>query len=301
MIWKTAFVVGLLKKSIPFILTVACILHSDEICKANGESGKLHVFVSILPQAYFVERVGGTHVEVEVLVGPGQSPATFEPTPQQMTKLSQTSVYFSIGVPFEKRLVEKIQATLTNLRIIDTRQGIKLRTMQDEHHGGSSDPHIWLNPNLVKIQATTICDELCRLDPQNAAEYRKNLKAFKTDLHEVDTRIAQMLAPLRGRKFYVFHPSFGYFADAYGLTQVAVEMEGKEPGAKELASLINQAIEDSVKVIFVQPQFSARSTKAVAEAIGGVVVLIDPLAKDYLQNLEDIAEKIVRVLGKTQE
>jgi len=301
MIWKTAFVVGLLKKSIPFILTVACILHSNEICNANGESGKLHVFVSILPQAYFVERVGGTHVEVEVLVGPGQSPATFEPTPQQMTKLSQTSVYFSIGVPFEKRLVEKIQATLTNLRIIDTRQGIKLRTMQDEHHGGSSDPHIWLNPNLVKIQATTICDELCRLDPQNAAEYRKNLKAFKTDLHEVDTRIAQMLAPLRGRKFYVFHPSFGYFADAYGLTQVAVEMEGKEPGAKELASLINQAIEDSVKVIFVQPQFSARSTEAVAEAIGGVVVLIDPLAKDYLQNLEDIAEKIVRVLGKTQE
>jgi len=301
MIWKTAFVVGLLKKSIPFFLTVACILHSNEICKANGESEKLHVFVSILPQAYFVERVGGTHVEVEVLVGPGQSPATFEPAPQQMTKLSQTSVYFSIGVPFEKRLVEKIQATLTNLRIIDTRQGIKLRTMQDEHHGGSSDPHIWLNPNLVKIQATTICDELCRLDPQNAAEYRKNLKAFKTDLHEVDTRIAQMLAPLRGRKFYVFHPSFGYFADAYGLTQVAVEMEGKEPGAKELASLINQAIEDSVKVIFVQPQFSARSTKAVAEAIGGVVVLIDPLAKDYLQNLEDIAEKIVRVLGKTQE
>ena len=285
-------------KGVLFLSAAVCLLCFNSVYGVDKEEVKLSLFVSILPQAYFVERVGRSHVEVEVLVGPGQSPATFELTPQQMAKLTQADAYFRIGLPFEKRLVGKIQAALSDLRVVDIRQGIQLRTMEHEHHNDGSDPHIWLDPMLVKVQATTVCEELCRLDPVNATEYKENLKAFKADLDEVDARLTQALEPLRGQKFYVFHPSYGYFGDAYGLTQIAVEVEGKEPGARRLAALIDQAKEDSVKVIFVQPQFSAKSAEAVAEAIGGVVVPIDPLARDYLKNLEDIAEKIVRGLAK---
>jgi len=284
-----------------FLSAAVCLLCFSSVYGGEKEKVRLSLFVSILPQAYFVERVGGSHVEVEVLVGPGQSPATFELTPKQMAKLTQADAYFRIGLPFEKRLVGKIQTALSDLRVVDTRQGIQLRTMEHEHHNDGSDPHLWLDPMLVKVQAATVCEELCRLDPVNVDAYKKNLKAFKADLDEVDAKITQALEQLKGRKFYVFHPSYGYFGDAYGLTQVAVEVEGKEPSARRLAALIDQAKEDSVKVIFVQPQFSAKSAKAVAEAIGGVIVPIDPLARDYLKNLEDIAEKIARGLAKEKE
>jgi len=285
-------------KGVLFLSVAVYLLRFNSVYGVDKEEVRLSLFVSILPQAYFVERVGGSHIEVEVLVGPGQSPATFELTPQQMTKLTQADAYFRIGLPFEKQLVGKIRAALSDLRVVDTRRGIKLRTMEHEHHNDGSDPHIWLDPKLVKVQAATVCEELCRLDPVNVEAYKKNLETFKADLDEVDARITRALEPLKGRKFYVFHPSYGYFGDAYGLTQVAVEVEGKEPSARQLATLIDQAKEDSVKVIFVQPQFSAKSAEAVAEAIGGVIVPIDPLARDYLRNLEDIAEKIARGLAK---
>ncbi len=278
-----------------------CLLCLTSVYAGENEKARLSLFVSIQPQAYFVERVGGSYVEVEVLVGPGQSPATFEPTPKQMARLTRADAYFRIGVPFEKRLLAKIQTAFPDLRVIDTHQGIKLRTMEHGHHNGGFDPHIWLDPKLVKVQAASVCEELCRLDPANAAEYKESLSAFRADLDEVDARISRALEPLKGRKFYVFHPSYGYFGDAYGLTQVAVEVEGKEPGARQLADLMDQAREDSVKVIFVQPQFSAKSAEAVAKAIGGTVVPLDPLARDYLKNLEDIAGKIVQGLAGKKE
>ena len=140
---------------------------------------------------------------------------------------------------------------------------------ESETNAGRPDPHIWLNPLLVKTQARTICDALVELDPQHAADYRKNLAAFEADLDRVHAEIAATLAPLKGRELFVFHPAFGYFADAYGLKQVPVEIEGKEPTAKQLAELIARAKADHVKVIFVQPQFSRKSAEAIAQAIGG--------------------------------
>jgi zinc transport system substrate-binding protein len=263
---------------------------------AEDSERQLKVFVSILPQAYFVERVGGPDVNVEVLVGPGQSPETFEPTPQQLASLAQADIYFHIGLPFEDRLLEKIHATMKDLPIIDTRQGIKLRALHSEHEGVNTDPHVWLDPKLVSIQAETICKAFIRLDSTHSVRYEENLHAFQTDLRNVDVKIAQTLKPLKGRTFYVFHPSFGYFADAYGLIQTAVETDGKEPSAKQLATLIDDARREGVKVIFIQPQFSSKSAEVVAKAIGGTVVPLDPLSRDYLGNLEDIADKIARAL-----
>jgi len=294
---------------VPVALAVLVVVFVSRRADENLP-GRLRVVVSIPPQAYLVGRVGGEYVEVQVLVGPGQSPHTFEPTPRQAAGLARAHLYFTIGVPFEERLLEKITASGGGVRVVDTCKGVKLRSMsadelsheegEDEGGAGRLDPHTWLSPRLAKVQAANICEGLKAVDPRHAAAYERNLKALQADLDEVDARIAEALAPLKGRKFFVFHPAFGYFADAYGLKQVPVEIEGKSPGPRRLAALIEKARREGVKVIFVQPQFSPRGAQAVAEAIGGVVVPMDPLARDYLKNLEHIAQQIKRALGDVQ-
>ncbi|MBN2583698.1 MAG: zinc ABC transporter substrate-binding protein [Planctomycetes bacterium] len=298
-------------------MTAGRCLAADE--ESPSPEQKVHVFVSILPQACFVERVGGERVQVDVMVGPGQSPETYELMPKQMVRLAAARAFFRIGVPFEESLLKKIAATMPNLHIVDTRKGITLRVMEHSHHhhaehgedaeddhdthgnAGESekpeeqkgtDPHIWLSPRLVKIQARTICDELVRLDPAHESEYRDNLKRFESDLDDVDRKVAEALSPLKGSEFFVFHPAYGYFGDAYGLRQVPVEVEGKEPSARQLVELIEKARKAGVKVIFVQPQFSTTAAETVARSIGGAVVPLDPLARDYLANLTVMAEKI---------
>jgi len=303
-------------------LAVAFAAVAAASCQApseqKGARDRIGVFVSVPPQAYFVERIGGPWVEVEVLVPPGQSPATYEPTPRQMARLAKARVYFRAGLPFEQRLIAKISSSLKELKIVDTRKGIRLRMMAEPFGspvgaaagptsgsaaGGKApaatpDPHVWLDPCLAKIQARTMCEALAALDPGHAAQFRRNLRALENDLDAVDTRIARLLEPVRGRAFYVFHPAYGYFADRYGLRQVAVEMGGKEPGPRRLAELIGKARRDGVRALFVQPQFSSAAVRAVAEAIGAKVVVLDPLAHDYIKNLEDIAKKIREGIGR---
>jgi zinc transport system substrate-binding protein len=267
---------------------------------AKTTTGEISAFVSILPQAYFVERIGGKYVDVTVLVGPGQSPATYEPTPKQMARLGRSQLYFRIGTPFERGFIDKISRTFTNLTIIDTRKGVTLRYFKQSQGLEVPDPHIWLDPKRVKIQAETISKALKETDPAHADEFEKNLKAFQADLDRVDMKIAGILAPLKGGKIYVFHPAFGYFAESYGLTQVAVEIEGKEPSPKQLSRLINMAKKEEVRVIFVQPQYATKEARTVARAIGGVVVPINPLPWDYLKNLEDMANIIEKGLRRQQ-
>jgi len=265
---------------------------------ARGGPPRLSVFVSILPQKYFVERIGGDHVAVSVLLPRGQSEVTYEPTPRQMVELSHARVYFQTLVPFEKRLVEKVKTTLKSVNIVNTCAGLDLRAGHDGHHHPAEeiDPHVWMSPRLVKLQARAIGDELGRLDPANEIDYRRNLAAFEADLDRVDQQIAGSLAAFPGRAFYVFHPAYGYFADAYGLEQVAVESGGKDPAAKRLAELVERAKREGVRIIFVQPQFSRASAEAVAQQIDGKIVSLDPMAKDYLDNLVRIAECIAAAL-----
>ncbi len=312
---------------------VICILLICAAPVAGKEApGKLRAFVSILPQKYFVERIGGDLVDVRVLVGPGQSPHTFDPTPRQMTELSRSTVYFRIGIPFEDTLMPKLRATLKGSTVVDTRKGIELRRMDadadhdhhenadEAHHGhdatehsnnisgdkhdghtheaGAPDPHTWLDPMLVKVQAQTICEALCKIDPAHAETYRKNLAAFEHDLDKVDADIQKALAPIKGNKIFVFHPAYGYFADRYGLKQTAVETGGKEPAARQLAALIAKAKQEGVKVIFVQPQLGLKNAQTIATEIGGAVVSLDPLAPDYIRNLEEMAAKVKSALSR---
>lgn len=293
---------------VAIILSVSLSLSLfSPLCSAGRDAETMTVFASIQPQAFFIERIGGERVAVQAMVQPGHSPATYEPTPRQMADLSRARLYFRIGVAFENSFLRKISSTMDTLRIIDTRHGVPMRTMASHVHGEAdhhhhwhphsehtamTDPHIWLDPNRVKIQAQTIADALSQADPAGKETYSKNLAAFITELDDLDGKIRQILEPVTGRTFMVFHPSWGYFADAYGLRQEPIEFEGKDPSARHLAQIIDTARSENIKVIFVQPQFSRSKADAVAAAINGTVLTIDPLARNYIENLESAARAI---------
>ncbi len=292
--------------------------------EAPATSGKLQVAVGIPPIAYFAEKVGGELVTVRTLLAPGQSPHTFEPTPSDITAIVQANVLLETGWPFEVQLVAKLKELNPSMKVADLTQGIRFRQFTavereaDEKaemaeaggkaqgaaaaHGGHAgpaaapDPHIWLNPKNAVIMAGGIARSFAEADPAHAADYRKNADALTAELRKLDEELAAALAPLKGKKFMVYHPAFGYFADAYGLIQVPVEVEGKEPGPQQLVQFTQLAKTQGVKVIFVQPQFSARSAAAVAEAIGGVVAPMDDLAYDYVGNLREMARKVAAAL-----
>jgi zinc transport system substrate-binding protein len=167
----------------------------------------------------------------------------------------------------------------------------------DSHAEGAPDPHVWLSPALVKSQALAICDALVQLDPVHRDEYTTNLSAFVADIDALDAHIRETLSGLGGTKFMVFHPTWGYFARDYGLEQVAVEVGGQEPSAQELARLIEEAREEGIQVVFAQPEFSTQDAETIAEEIGGRVLLISPLAPDWLDNMRSVAETFAQVLG----
>ena len=256
------------------------------------------IFVTIMPLVYLVERIGGNRVLVNALVLPGKNSVTYTPSFKQMMGLARAKIFFRIGVPMENGLMPKIKNIGKHMLIIDTRKGIRMRRMERGHHQhdgeGALDPHIWLDPNLVKIQAKTICEALAQVDPEGISEYTAGFNSFIADLDLLDKKIKAAFASVRGSSFFVFHPAFGYFADAYGLKQVAVEIEGKAPKGKDLSLFIEKAIKENVRVIFVQPQFDKTAAKKIAKTINGTVVSIDPLAKDYLENLEKIAGMVAK-------
>ncbi len=252
------------------------------------------VTVSIPPVAFLVERIGGHHVDVNVLVGPGKSPATYDPTPKQFAELINADVFFRLDLPFESRLIENIQAASGHVKVVNLQQNIDMRRMKShgDHGKGADDPHSWLDPRNAKVMAGTICKALASIRPALEQKFENNLDKLETDLDDLHARISNKLSGLSGRRLYVYHPAYGYFADAYGLEQVPVAVQGKQPSARELARLVDQAKKDGAGAVFVQPQFSQKAAKTLAGAIGAEVVPLDPLARDYIRNLADIADKL---------
>jgi zinc transport system substrate-binding protein len=266
---------------------------------SSSVTERLQVFVGVLPQKYLVDRVGGDRVSVGTLVQPGQDPHTFEPTPRQISSLAGSKLYFQIGLSFEGTLIDRMRSSMPELRIVDTRAGITLMPLDaaDEQGDAGMDPHIWMDPRLAKRQALTIRDALIAADPRGRSSYEAGYEALARDLDSVHAELAAALASLRGKEILVFHPAFGYFAQAYGLKQVAVESGGKEPSARELARLIDRCRASGARVVFVQPQFSQAGARAVAEAIGGVVQPMDDLSYDYIANLRNMAKSVTAALG----
>jgi zinc transport system substrate-binding protein len=290
----------------PALLTLfGMLLFFGLFFQNSADAGEpLKVYVSIPPQSHFVKAIGGAHVDVSVMVNPGKSPASYEPSPRQMVKLARADIYFAIGVPFETAWLDKFVEANPKMRIIHTDTGIEKKPIHrhDGHHKtghsheGLKDPHIWLSPPLVMLQARHILTGLTSLDPANTADYEKNYEAFINRLVGLDTFLLKQFSDIKSSRFMVFHPSWGYFADAYGLDQLAIEIEGKTPKAKDVTALIQTAKENDISVIFVQPQFSVKQAKIIAKEIGGTIVEADPLAENWTQNLKQVASAVKQEL-----
>jgi zinc transport system substrate-binding protein len=261
----------------------------------------LETFAGIPPVAYLIKRIGGPHVRVEVLVQPGQDPHIFEPTPRQVIRLSKARLFFKIGMSFEDRLTERITAGDARTTIIDTAANITRLGGVDPDEDAGADPHVWLAPRLLKQMAANIAAALSAADPAHEQDFRANQAALDADLDALDHRFAASLAPYRGQAFYVFHPAFGYFADAYGLRQDSVEIEGKPPTPRQLVKLIQTARADHVKIIFLQPRFNQQAAESIAQSLGGAVMPMDDLAYDVVANLNNIAATVGDALRGVSE
>lgn len=297
----------------------AVVLLCQIMAGSPAYADRLKAFVSITPQQYFVQRIGGSLVDVSVLVPTGADPHTYEPKPRQMAELARAAVYFAVGIDFEKAWLKRIASSSPGMRMVHTDAGIEKMLLSGDHahgndkdrpaapgparhvskpggahahhHAGTPDPHVWLSPPLVKIQARHIADALVAVDSANRTRYEENLADFLRELDALDAELKSIFAGSPGARFMVFHPSWGYFAQAYGLEQVPIEIEGKDPKPAQLKNLIHHAREHGVNVVFVQPQFSVKSAEMVAREIGGQVVVADPMAGNWAENLREVARK----------
>jgi zinc transport system substrate-binding protein len=282
-------------------LAVACLAAVAILCPTTtaAASERPLVFVGIPPLAWVVGQLSDG-VQVEVLLPPGASPHSYEPSPRQMASLDGAGLYLQVGLPFEGPLLAKIEALVPGLRVVDCRQGIELVPMEEhghDHGEGWADPHIWLDPQRMAAVAATAAAALAELLPAEHDAIEDRLRALQSALGKADAGIAARLAPLRGRTLVVFHPAYGYFTRRYGLKQVAVEVEGKAPSARQLAAVVDSLEGLPVQAIFVQPQFSQIAAQRVADTIGCAIVELDPLAGDYLANLDTMTDRIAAALG----
>ena len=267
----------------------------------------LTVTVTLPPQAYFVQRIGGDLVRVNTLIETGIDPHTYEPKPEQLRQMANSQLYLAIGGGMEQGWLSRFTGANPRLQVTDTSQGItkipQIFAGHDHDHGhdhgeksaghdheSGLDPHIWLSPRLVKQQAQTIYQALVQQDPQNQATYQANLQQFLAELDQLDQQIRQQLKPVKNRAFMIFHPEWGYFAKDYGLKMLAIQAEGQEPSAGQLADIIKQAKQNQVKVIFTQPEFNPQTAEVIAKQLGIKVIPISALSGDWKNNLQQVTQ-----------
>ncbi len=305
-----------MKKLIIFIITIlgligilALISYLFFLDNKNlsENNKKLQIIVTILPQKAFIKAVGGSLVDVKELVPPGGSPHTYDLKPSDLVAVERANIYFLNGyLPFEKSNRNKFIDLNPDLKIVDTSRNVKLRYFSEakreeenvkfaheeraeNHNHEGVDPHIWLSPMQVKKQIEVIEKTLSKEDPANSSFYQKNAKNFKKQLDNLHEEIKKEFQKLKTDRFMVFHPAWGYLADEFGLQQIAIEEDGKEPTIKQLKKLIDIAKKEKIKVIFVQAQNTKKIAQSMAEEIDGIIVSIDPLSLDYINNLKKVA------------
>ena len=254
---------------------------------------KLNVAISIPPQEYILEQIAPNLVNATLLVKPGNSPHTYEPKASQMVNLSKAKLYFAIGVEFEKAWLNRFKSQNPNLKIIHTDANISKIPIAFGQEKGELDPHIWLAPKNIKTIAINMANALIEYDSNNTKAYKYNLKKFLNRVDSLDKEIKTKLSNLKNRNFLVFHPSWGYFAKEYNLNQIAIEISGKEPSAKDLIKIIKLAKAKNIKVIFVQPEFSTKSANLIAKELNIAVVKISPLQKNIIKNLTKFTNALV--------
>ncbi|MFK5985536.1 MAG: zinc ABC transporter substrate-binding protein [Pseudomonadota bacterium] len=246
---------------------------------------KTQVFVSILPQQFFVQYLADDFLEVKVLVKPWQSPETFDPSPRQMAMLSESKLYFTLGLGFEQRIIKRIIANNKQLQVIATETGITKI---------ANDPHIWLDPQLVQLQVKNIYMALLMYYPNFKEKLQHRYQQLQNQIKLLDNSLLSLFeqAKSNNAKFVIFHPALNYFSRRYQLNQIAIEKNGKHSSAKYLAKLMSHLKSQSVKYILVEKQFSKKEAQTIARVLNAQLLEFDPLAYSWFNNMQRISKQV---------
>lgn len=255
-------------------------------------AGKPIVMVSIVPERYFVEKVAGDLVDIRVMIPAGANHEMYEPTMDQVISFSKASLYVKLGHPnftFETAWLDKLLSQKSDVKVADASAGCELLP---------EDPHIWLSVKCARSMASNVAAALSVVMPDKKSVFEANLSRFLKEADLLDRELKKLFEGLEGRSFYVFHPAWTYFAEDFGLEQVALEHGHKEPDTHRVQETISRAKEDGAKVIFIQPGMSRGSAELVAREIGGRVISIDPLAADWMDGMRKSALAIKEALAR---
>ncbi len=290
-------------RNLIFLLLIIITLSG---CISQTENAaEVRAATTIIPLGEFVKAVGGERVDVSVLVPPGAEPHTFEPSPSQIRRVADADIYFKSGLGLESWM-DNILKVNPNMLVVETSRGVSLITGTDETdtdeaasvgETGAVDMHIWLSPRRAMIQVQNICDGLIEVDPARRDYYINNRDSYTTKLRELDAYLNSTFAGTEKKKFIVLHPAWIYFASDYGLEQIAIEVEEKEPGPRYLAEIVNTARDNNITTVFVEPQYNPKLAEVIAKEIDGKVVSIDDLAPNYIDNMRTVGEKIAESLS----
>jgi zinc transport system substrate-binding protein len=284
-----------------YLTGIVIMLALSVSCRSDHEdSGKPVVGVSILPQQFFIERIAGELVEVAVMIPPGASPATYEPTAGQLSALSHSELYMRIGyVEFELSWMDKIKSINPDMRVVDLSRGIEtFSESSDEagphaghiHHG--PDPHIWMSLVNASIIATNVCDDLAHQYPEHADQFNQNLQQLLKEIDALHGAVSERLAPYQSMGFMIYHPALTYFARDYHLIQHPLEIEGKTPSPAHMKRMTDLGREEEIKAIFIQRQFDQQNAEVLAGEIGAEIIQIDPLDPEWLIQMGYIADQL---------
>ena len=282
------------------VMSFVLILFLFFSCSRNAQNDKLLIAVSIPPQAWFVSRIAGDKANVLILVPPGQNPHNYEPTPKQMQNLSRAKAWILSGTEFEITLRPKIEALFPDLLIVDGTEGVEFRYLaehehhefDDHDHQSYYDRHTWLGYEPATLMAMKIASSLVVFDYENSDYYFVQMDALIKEIDDVYNELKITLAPLDGKSVFVYHPSFGYFLDEFGIFQEAVETGGKEPTPRQLNALMEKIKQEKPAAIFVQKQFPVNTAKTIADTVGAQVIELDPLAQDWLENIKHMGQEL---------
>ncbi|MBL6990590.1 MAG: zinc ABC transporter substrate-binding protein [Bacteriovoracaceae bacterium] len=270
------------------------------------------IYVTVSSQAYIVNQVAGEkNVRVKVLVGPNSSPEAYFPTPKEIYQLSTATIFFSIGLPFEKIIIDKLRNNLKKLKVVDMADNIKHRKFKSKlkhhhhhHHGSHSgsehlfDPHVWLSPLNVKTMALNTYTQLTKLLPNKQKILKHNLETFLKKLDEIYLKQKSLFRPFQGSTILVFHPAYGYFSDLYNLQQESIEIEGKVATAKQLLTITKMVKDKKIKALYVEPMLDKKMVQNIAKILGLSVVIVNPIPYNLLEGLESMGQTFYKGLSK---
>lgn len=283
-----------------FVLIIFCSCGRD-----GKDTGERIITVSIAPFKYFVEAIGGDDFKVNIMVPSGANPHIYEPFPKQIFMLRQSAGYISNGyLGFELTWLNRFYETNRTMKRLSLSKNIEPLGSAHHHEGDhveGADPHYWVSPKCAMIMAASVKDFLCELNPGGKNKYETNYLQLLSQIQELDKRAADLFAGVQSKTFMIFHPNLGYLARDYGLEEITVEYEGKEPPPSRMRELIDRARADRIKTIFVQREYDTKNASAIAGEIGARILIIDPLAEDWSWSASQIIDALYKSLTESSK